>query len=93
MFDPWVGKCSWLENSIDRGGWWATVCRVTKYGTRLKRLRTHTHTHTHTRLSSLTQPKVGLSILSTVYSEEYNEIKTFLIITNFNELCYCIVIL
>ena len=29
MFDPWVGKCSCLENSIDRGGWWATVCSPT----------------------------------------------------------------
>ena len=34
---------SWLENSMDRGAWWATVHRVTKSWTLLKRLGTHTH--------------------------------------------------
>ena len=40
-FDPWVGKilwrrkcnplqCSCLENPMDKGTWWAGVCRVTK---------------------------------------------------------------
>ena len=40
-FDPWVGKIPWrgngnplqyscLENSMDRGAWWATVHEVTK---------------------------------------------------------------
>ena len=40
-FDPWVGKIPWsrkwnplqyscLENSMDRGAWWAKVHRVTK---------------------------------------------------------------
>ena len=33
---------SCLENPIDREAWWATVHRVTKSQTRLKRLRTHT---------------------------------------------------
>ena len=27
---------SCLENPLDRGAWWATVCRVTKSQTRLK---------------------------------------------------------
>ena len=27
---------SCLENPMDRGAWWATVCRVTKSQTRLK---------------------------------------------------------
>ena len=31
-----------LENPIDRGAWWATVHRVAKSWTRLKRLSTHT---------------------------------------------------
>ena len=47
---------SWLENAMDRGAWRATVHRVSKSQTQLKRLRTHstidpwenTHTHTHT---------------------------------------------
>ena len=26
---------SWLENSMDRGAWWATVCGVAKSRTRL----------------------------------------------------------
>ena len=32
---------SCLENSMDTGAWWATVHRVTKSWTRLKRLSTH----------------------------------------------------
>ena len=35
---------SCLENSMDRGAWWATVHRVTKSQTRLKRLNMHAHT-------------------------------------------------
>ena len=31
-----------LENPLDRGAWWATVCRVTQSQTRLKWLGTHT---------------------------------------------------
>ena len=34
---------SCLENPMDRGAWWATVHRVTKSRTRLKRLSTHAH--------------------------------------------------
>ena len=33
-----------LENPMDRRGWWATVYRVTKSQTRLKRLSAPTHT-------------------------------------------------
>ena len=32
---------SCLENPMDRGAWWATVHRVTKSRTQLKRLGTH----------------------------------------------------
>ena len=35
---------SCLENSMDRGAWWATVHGVAKNRTRVS----HTHTHTHT---------------------------------------------
>ena len=41
--NPLLYAC--LENSMDRGGWWATVHGVTKSWTRLSR---HAHTHTHT---------------------------------------------
>ena len=34
---------SCLENPIDRGAWWATVDRVAKSQTRLKRQHTGTH--------------------------------------------------
>ena len=34
-------QCSCLENLMDRGAWWATVHRVTKSQTRLKRLSTN----------------------------------------------------
>ena len=32
---------SCLENALDRGAWWATVHRVTKSWTQLKRLSSH----------------------------------------------------
>ena len=35
-----------LENSMDKGAWWATVHRVAKSRTRLKWLSTHAHMHT-----------------------------------------------
>ena len=35
---------SCLENSRDRGTWWATVHGITKSWTRLEELSTHTHT-------------------------------------------------
>ena len=46
---------SCLENLMDRGVWWATVHRVTKRCSRLKRLNTHTHTHTHTHTGQYTR--------------------------------------
>ena len=36
-------QCSCLENPVDRGAWRATVHRVAKSQTQLKRLRTHAH--------------------------------------------------
>ena len=39
---------SCLENSMDRGAWWATVLGVIKSQTRLKRLGMHTCTHMYT---------------------------------------------
>ena len=38
---------SCLENSMDRGAWWATVHGVAKSQTQLNYSFTHTHTHTH----------------------------------------------
>ena len=48
---------SCLENPMDRGAWRATVHRVAKSQTKLKRFsthvraRAHTHTHTHTYIT------------------------------------------
>ena len=51
-FSPWARKIPWkinplqnslLENPTDRGAWWATVPRVAKSLTWLKRLSAHTH--------------------------------------------------
>ena len=42
----------YLENSMKRGAWWATVYRIAKSRTRLKRLNMHTHTHTPSDKSS-----------------------------------------
>ena len=36
---------SCLENPLDRGAWWATVHRVTRSLTRLKRLSMHAYNH------------------------------------------------
>ena len=56
-FDLWVGKILWrrkwqplkysyLENSMDRGAWWATVRGVVESRTR-QCAHTHTQAHTH----------------------------------------------
>ena len=45
---------SCLENSLDRGAWWATVYGVSKYQTWLsKHAYAHTHTHTDIVVQSL----------------------------------------
>ena len=53
QWDPWVGKIFWRktwkptpctltwENLMNRGAWWATVHRVVKSQTQLKRLSTY----------------------------------------------------
>ena len=54
-FNPWVRKIPWrrkwqptpvflLENPMDRGGWWATVCGITKSQT-TEQLSIHTCTN------------------------------------------------
>ena len=51
---------SFLENSMDRGGWCATVHGVAESWTRLS-VHTHTHAHTHTHTSielTLTQGRI-----------------------------------
>ena len=50
-------QCSCLENSIDRGAWWATVHRVAKSQTRLKWLSTHSRTVDATG-TICTKPKI-----------------------------------
>ena len=44
--NPFQYSC--LENSTDRGDWWATVHGVTKSQTMTEHPHTHTHTHIHT---------------------------------------------
>ena len=44
-------ECSCLENSMDRGAWWATVHQVTRVRHDWV-TNTHTHTNTHTPLNS-----------------------------------------
>ena len=39
--DGYPLQCSCLENSMDRGAWWATVHGITESQTRLKQLSTH----------------------------------------------------
>ena len=75
-FNPWVGKVPWrsgnplqfccLENSMDRGGWWAIVHRVAKSWTQLKWLNTYTAQivyllFSHSFQTSSPQPKTSTS--------------------------------
>ena len=75
-FNPCVGKVPWssgnplqfccLENSMDRGGWWAIVHRVAKSWTQLKWLNTYTAQFvyllfSHSFQTSSPQPKTSTS--------------------------------
>ena len=51
-----------LENSMDRGAWWATVHKIAKSQTRLRDSHTHTHTHTHTRMHRLGWTTTGAHV-------------------------------
>ena len=56
---------SCLENSMDRGAWWGTLCDHKKLDmTEHVRAHTHTHTHTHTPYFSFKDrlPSAYLSI-------------------------------
>ena len=44
-------QCSFLENPMDRGAWWATVHGVAKSQTRLKQLSTHPHAKVNLNLT------------------------------------------
>ena len=58
---------SCLENSMDRGAWWATVHGVAKSRTWLSDSHTHTYTHTHTHITviilNLAKVKCSISFL------------------------------
>ena len=41
-------QCSFLDSSMDRGTWWATVHGGHKESDMTEHGRAHTHTHTHT---------------------------------------------
>ena len=47
---------SCLKNPRDREAWWATVHKVTKRWTRLKRLSAHARAHTHKELIPKIKP-------------------------------------
>ena len=47
--DPLEKKMATHSNSMDRGGWWATVHGVVKSWTRMSDSHIYTHTHRHTR--------------------------------------------
>ena len=54
-------QCSCLENPMDRGAWWATVCGVTKSQTQLKWLSMYAHLVSCSTALSLIRPmsKIG----------------------------------
>ena len=62
---PGSGRCPgvgnnifYLENSMDRKAWQATVHEVIKYWTQLS-THVHAHTHTHTHTPPGGQPQMG----------------------------------
>ena len=69
---------SYLENSMDKGAWWATVHEVAKSRTTAN--NTHTHKHTHMLLQSHNQ--LGPSLVYNIKS------MLFLHFTNTSVLCY-----
>ena len=48
--DPLEKKMATHSNSMDRGGWWATVHGVVKSWTRMSDSHIYTHTQTHTEV-------------------------------------------
>ena len=63
---PWRGhvnpfQYSCLENFMDRGSWWPTVCSVTKRWTQLKQLSTHTHTEARRAWSEARAVRISLA--------------------------------
>ena len=87
---------SCLENPTDRGAWWATVHRVTKSQTWLKRLSTHIHapgtyympdfklgSSYVSRLNSRRNPRSVVSIVSPLWMRKLrsNEVKRLAKIT------------
>ena len=80
-FDPWVGKIPWrregyplwhscLENSMDRGAWWAIICGITKSWTQLSNWHIYTHTHTHTYLGWIfSQHKIQMNYVVKIIIE------------------------
>ena len=60
---------SFLENSMDRGAWWATVHSVTKSWTQLKQLSTHTHGVGEERNSCFQKKRIKSSPTSNVNIE------------------------
>ena len=64
---------SCLENAMGRGAWWATVRRVAKSQTLLKRLNTHTHTyikHIPTQMPALFLVAVEKLLLKAIWKYE-----------------------
>ena len=58
---------SCLENSMDRGAWWATVHEVAKGQTQLS--DSYTHTHTHTLKNAVSGARgLGRSSLPSIFS-------------------------
>ena len=79
--DGYTLQYSWLENSMDRGTWWATVNGLTRVGhdlvtnthTHTHTHNTHTHTHTHTHTFKTTRLPVCMNKHNNSMSlDEYN---------------------
>ena len=72
--DGYTLQYSWLENSMDRGTWWATVNGLTRVGHDLvNNTHTHPHTHTHTHTFKTTRLPVCMNKQNNSMSlDEYN---------------------
>ena len=54
-------QCSFLENSRDRGAWWAAVCGVAQSRTRLKQLSSSSRSSSSIRSSSSSRQTLGFT--------------------------------
>ena len=79
-------QCSWLENSMDRGAWWATVYGVAKSQTRLSRQNFFQALFTHpSKIGNWRSERLVICLSS--HSRQGVRCEVYHLSRNFVELC------